>query len=83
MNTQTEKQIDIIGSIIKMEQGELSFHDSLRLFAILIKTGEVWKLQGSYGRAAKSMIDDNLISTTGEINWERANQLIESAEANA
>lgn len=56
-----------IDQIIAYEQGELSPNDSLEMFANLIKTGDVWKFQGSYGRVAKNLIDNGYISASGKI----------------
>jgi hypothetical protein len=45
-----------------MEEGDL-----LEALAFLIRSGLVWQLQGSYGRAAKAAIEDGAISAKGEI----------------
>ena len=49
-----------IDKIIAYEQGELSEEDTIELFQELIDTGLAWKLQGCYGRAAKSLIEAGL-----------------------
>lgn len=54
---------------MQFERGILEDKDILRLFSKLLKTGTVWQLQGSYGRFAKKLIDQNLINEKGEINW--------------
>lgn len=59
--------MDIINSIISYEQGDLSASDTLDLFAHLIKTGQAWTLQGSYGRAANALIERGLIDPSGNI----------------
>jgi hypothetical protein len=43
--------------IIALEQGELSFEETVNLFQELIDSGLAWKLQGSYGRQAIDFID--------------------------
>lgn len=60
----TTPDVDLI---IRYEQGEASAAEILGLFAGLIKSGMAWHLQGSYGRAAASMIEAGLITTEGEI----------------
>ena len=43
--------------IIKYEMGELDDIEIIALFQELINTGLAWRLQGSYGRAAKHLIE--------------------------
>ena len=38
------------------------------MFAGLIRSGRAWSLQGSYGRAARHLIDAGFISEDGEID---------------
>jgi hypothetical protein len=61
------KKYDITGNIIAYECGELSAEGILKLFAILIKNGMAWSLQGCYGRQAQSFIEAGYISKAGEI----------------
>jgi hypothetical protein len=56
-----------IDKIISYENGELSEIESVVLFSELIKSGMCWKLQGSYGRCAKELIDSKIISNNGDI----------------
>ena len=46
-----------IDKIIAYEQGELDEEDIIDMFQELISSGLAWKLQGSYGRTAKALID--------------------------
>lgn len=46
-----------INKIIAYEQGNLDEEGILELFQELIDSGLAWKLQGSYGRTAKALID--------------------------
>jgi hypothetical protein len=54
--------MDYLDAIIAYENGELDNQEVLELFEYLIGSGLAWKLQGSYGRMAKQLIDANLIS---------------------
>lgn len=58
---------DLVTMIIDWECGDLDEDDSLALFSELIKSGQAWQLQGSYGRMAQSLIEGGYLSDTGEI----------------
>ncbi len=60
--------MDTVDLMIRYECGELVFSEQVQLFAELIKSGQVWNLQGSYGRIARYYIDADLISTKGVVN---------------
>jgi hypothetical protein len=59
--------MDQVSRIIAYEQGELSNQEIIELFAELVKSGLAWQLQGSYGRAAASLIESGYLSRKGEI----------------
>ena len=61
------KKLDLVGLIMDYESGELKAEDMLVLFAELVRTGQAWTLQGSYGRQATALIDAGYISTSGEV----------------
>ena len=62
------KKFDLVSSIMDFEGGELDTPGVLELFSHLIKTGMAWSLQGSYGRAAMSLINNGYIEAeTGKI----------------
>ena len=65
----------LVDKIIAFESGELNNEGILELFAELIKTGQAWHLQGSYGRTAQALIDKGLIDNNGVINWELYQEL--------
>jgi hypothetical protein len=46
-----------VSKIIAYENGEMSKGEVISLFQELIDTGLAWKLQGHYGRIAKSLIE--------------------------
>ena len=50
-----------INLIMAFEDGTIKEEDLIKLFQDLLNTGLVWKLQGCYGRMAKSLIDIGLI----------------------
>lgn len=66
----------LVDSIISFEAGELDIGDTLELFSELICSGMAWRLQGSYGRAAHSLIERGVISREGEIDHARAEEML-------
>ena len=48
--------MDKVDRIMAYEDGSLSDDDTIKLFQELIDSGEVWTLQGSYGRMARALI---------------------------
>ena len=49
-----------IDNIIAFESGALDEQQTIELFQGLIDSGLAWKLQGSYGRTARSLIEAGL-----------------------
>lgn len=47
----------LIDTILAWEHGELSHEEAIEFFQGLINDGTAWKLQGSYGRTAKALIE--------------------------
>ena len=60
-------EMDLVGKIMAFEEGSLSFADSLRLLSELTKSGQVWQLQGSYGRAAHELIHTGIMDNEGNL----------------
>lgn len=46
-----------VGQIVAYENGELDAEGVVELFQGMIDSGVVWRLQGSYGRAAAQLIE--------------------------
>jgi len=61
------KQNERVDLIMAYEGGDLDEKGCLELFSHLIETGMCWRLQGSYGRMAMSLIENEVISKTGKI----------------
>jgi len=55
--------LDIVVAIIGYESGTLTGEDEIKLFAELIRTGMAWTLQGCYGRTARHLIEEGVISS--------------------
>ncbi len=56
-----------VDQIIAFESGELSNEETLQLFSELVKSGTVWKLQGTYGRLAANLIKSGYLTPEGDI----------------
>ena len=61
------KKNDVVDQIIDFECGMMDEVESVQFFSELIKTGLAWSLQGSYGRIAKNLIDNEVLDADGEI----------------
>lgn len=53
--------MDQVDKIIAYEQGDLDEEETIELFQELVDSGLAWKLQGSYGRTAASLIQAGLV----------------------
>ncbi len=53
--------MEIVDRIMAFEQGDLDEGETVALFQELVDTGLVWKLQGSYGRTAQTLINAGLV----------------------
>lgn len=56
-----------VDNIIAWESEGLEPDKELKFFSEGIKTGQVWQLQGVYGRTAKAYQDEGLIDEKGNI----------------
>lgn len=70
---------DVLSQLIKWEMGELDDTEMLEAFAGGIRTGDVWQLQGYFGRHAARLIEGGLITDKGRINWHVVHQVAGSA----
>jgi hypothetical protein len=51
---------DQLGRMIAWESGDLDEDATVELFQELIDSGQVWALQGAYGRMAQALINNGL-----------------------
>ena len=58
---------DILDEIIAYEMGELNDIETIKLFSKLVKNGNVWTLQGHYGRTATALIKGEFLTSSGQI----------------
>ena len=59
---------NLVDYIIEFESGTLEDDDVIALFQYLIDTGQAWSLQGSYGRAARSLIEAGHCFAADDLN---------------
>jgi hypothetical protein len=78
MTNKGDKMNDLVDLIIAYETGEANDKQILDLFSKLVKNGQAWSLQGHYGRTAKAMIENELLSVSGELT-SKAKDLLEEA----
>lgn len=57
----------IVNKIIAFESEELSAEETLELFSELVKSEQIWTLQGHYGRTAQDFIDNGFLDRNGNI----------------
>jgi hypothetical protein len=55
------KPYDTVGNIMAFESGELNVWDTVELFVQLGNSGQVYHLQGSYGRMMNSLLKEMYI----------------------
>lgn len=56
--------MDTFEAIMIIEEGAESEEQYIEAFQALVDSGVVWRLQGSYGRAAARMIEDGILRPT-------------------
>jgi hypothetical protein len=56
MSFEQNANMEHIDAIIDFENGSLSDEEIVTLFQSLIDSGQVWQMQGSYGRQAIAML---------------------------
>lgn len=56
-----DEHFNTVDAIIAYETGESTALETLELFGHLIRTGQAWGLQGSYGRTAAAFIEAGLL----------------------
>jgi hypothetical protein len=61
------KMTDLMTGIMAYESGDLNDIETLELFSKLIISGDVWRLQGHYGRMAHALISDGWVNKDGTL----------------
>jgi hypothetical protein len=58
---------DIAIDLITYEEGALDVMETLELFALLVKSGVIWDLQGHYGRVANELMHKGYLTPDGRV----------------
>ena len=58
---------DFVDQIMQFESSMLNDKEVMELFSDMVKTDVAWSLQGSYGRAASSLIEGGWLDKEGNI----------------
>ena len=69
-----------VENIIKYESGEMGLGEMVQFFADMIKSGDVWSLQGHYGRNATAIIEAGIVDREGNIDEDMLNYYTEDDE---
>jgi hypothetical protein len=56
-----------IDDVMRYEAGLMDRCEAIEFIASLVKSGDAWRLQGSYGRTARALIEAGLISSDGVV----------------
>lgn len=64
-----------VDKIMAYEQGDLDVEETIELFGQLVESGMAWKLQGTYGRTAMSLINQGIIDRDGTVHMDRYHDL--------
>jgi len=68
----TVKSVDVVDLIMAFEEDSATYPQILDLFGELIRTGQAWRMNGSYGRHASTLI--TMVSNGGCIARIRAEE---------
>ncbi len=55
-------QMDLMSQVLDYEMGILEDDEVVEMFQELVNTGLAWSLQGSYGRTARDLIEQGVIT---------------------
>jgi len=67
-----------VNEIVAWESGQLGTEETVEMFAKLVRSGDAWTLQGTYGRTAARMIEDGVINRAGEIDYDRLQEIVDA-----
>jgi len=57
-----------VSDIIRYEEGDMTVREMVYFFSLLIRSGMLNRMQGSYGRMAMQMFQYGLLDASGQVN---------------
>jgi hypothetical protein len=52
----------MLDKLLQFENGDMEDNEVIEFFQELVDSGMAWRLQGSYGRMAKHLIEEGLVT---------------------
>jgi hypothetical protein len=57
-----------VSDIIRYEEGDMTVREMVYFFSLLIRSGMLNRMQGSYGRMASQLFEYELLDASGQVN---------------
>jgi hypothetical protein len=57
-----------VSDIIRYEEGDMTVREMVYFFSLLIRSGMLNRMQGSYGRMASQLFEHGLLDASGQVN---------------
>lgn len=61
--------MDTLRAIQLIEEEDCTYREFVEAVAYLMRTGQIWSLQGMYGRLGMQMIETGVMDQYGNIDW--------------
>ena len=65
-----------VSDIIRYEEGDMTVREMVYFFSLLIQSGMLNRMQGSYGRMAMQLFEYELLDASGQVNQDILEEFI-------
>ena len=65
-----------VSDIIRYEEGDMTVREMVYFFSLLIRSGMLNRMQGSYGRMAMQLFEYELLDASGQVNQDILEEFI-------
>ena len=65
-----------VSDIIRYEEGDMTVREMVYFFSLLIRSGMLSRMQGSYGRMASQLFEYELLDASGQVNQDILEEFI-------